>query len=76
MKRTVKPKKISESVYRYLQRHPEAGDTLEGITRWWLEFERSEQYVDEVSAAIESMLQKGVVKKVKCGIRYLYKLNK
>lgn len=49
---------------KYLQDEPDAGDTLEGISSFWLEFERIDQTVDEVSIALESLVKQGLVKKI------------
>ncbi len=59
--------KISIMILNYLQKNPEAGDTLEGITRWWLEAEKIEISVDEVTYALEILLQKGQVQRHKTG---------
>ena len=61
-----KQEEIEEMIMSYLQKHPDAGDTLEGITRWWLELERIDQSGDEVATAIESLVKKGSLKKFKC----------
>jgi len=29
-------KDISQEILKYLIKHPDASDTLEGITEWWL----------------------------------------
>jgi len=52
---------LSQQILDHLEKHPEAGDTLEGIATWWLEQQRIEQIVDEVSAALEFLVKKGVV---------------
>lgn len=49
---------------KYLQDKPDAGDTLEGIAQFWLEFERIDQTVDEVGIALESMVKRGSVTKL------------
>lgn len=59
--------KISIMILNYLRKNPEAGDTLEGITRWWLEAEKIEISVDEVTYALEILLQKGQVQRHKSG---------
>jgi len=61
----------------YLQKNPDAGDTLEGIARWWLEPARIESSVDEVADALESLIQKGIIRmhKLKDGTTF-YKSNK
>lgn len=63
-------------ILSYLRRNLKAGDTLEGITKWWLELERIEISVDEVGCVLESLVQRGVIKmhKVKNGPT-LYKIN-
>ncbi len=49
---------------KYLREKPDAGDTLEGISQFWLEFERIEQTVDEVSNALERLVRQGTVIKL------------
>ena len=69
-------KKISEIILNYLEDHPDAGDTVEGITRWWLEFERVDLSVDAVAMTLESMLERGLVRREIYNGIYLYKINK
>lgn len=48
-------------IVRYLESHPEARDTPEGIRRWWLVAE-SDGFSDmEVTAALAQLLQHGRV---------------
>ena len=74
---TKKEKNFSQMILNYLQRNPEAGDTLEGIVTWWLEQERIERAVDEVANVLESLVQKGSVRvhKTQNGTS-IYKINK
>lgn len=71
-----KQKKISRLILDYLRNNPEAGDTLAGITKWWLELEKIEHSVDEVANVLRDLIQKGVVKvhKTKGGTIF-YKIN-
>ncbi len=57
--------KTSELVIDYLQKNLDAGDTLEGITNWWLERERIDQVVDEITAVLENLVQKGTIQVVR-----------
>lgn len=50
-----KQEKVEALILSYLERQPNAGDTLEGITKWWLEMERIEVSVDQVAAACENL---------------------
>lgn len=52
---------LSEMILNYLRKHPDAGDTLEGITMWWLKKERIDATVDEVADVLREMVTKGVV---------------
>ncbi|MGA1794882.1 MAG: hypothetical protein ACMUIL_03385 [bacterium] len=61
---TKKQKKISKKILNYLKKNPKAEDTLEGITMWWLEFERIDQSIDEVSETLDSMVQSGEIEKL------------
>jgi hypothetical protein len=52
---------LSQRILRYLEKHPEAGDTLEGIVTWWLEQERIDRVVDDVADALRNLEKKGTV---------------
>jgi Fe2+ or Zn2+ uptake regulation protein len=54
---------ISKKILDYLLKNPDAGDTLEGISRWWVQSEYIEQSVDEVASVLERLTKEGVVKK-------------
>jgi hypothetical protein len=56
---------ISKKILDYLRKHPDAGDTFEGITKWWLESERVDEAVDEVAEVLEVLLVRGVLIKTK-----------
>jgi hypothetical protein len=46
----------------YIRANPGAGDTLEGIAKWWLETQRIESSVDEVADALESLVEQGTLR--------------
>ena len=46
----------------YLKRNPGAGDTMEGIARWWLDQARIEVSVEQVREALEELIDLGVIK--------------
>jgi hypothetical protein len=52
---------LSQRILSYLEKHPEAGDTLEGIVTWWLEQERIDRVVDDVADALRNLEKKGTV---------------
>lgn len=63
VRRTMKNEKelLSQRIISYLKKHPEAGDTLEGIVTWWLEQERIDRVVDDVADVLRSLEKKGTV---------------
>ncbi len=54
---------ISKKILDYLLKNPDAGDTLEGVSRWWVQSEYIEQSVDEVASVLDGLTEKGLVKK-------------
>jgi hypothetical protein len=73
---TKKQEKISRMILNYLRKNPNAGDTLEGITKWWLELERIDASVDDVACLLDDLIQKGIIKlrKTKGGTTF-YKIS-
>jgi hypothetical protein len=56
---------VDREVLSYLEAHPNAADTLEGITAWWLEQRRIRHGVEIVSGAIERLIDRGAVEKLR-----------
>jgi len=69
--------KIAVAVLRYLQEHPDAKDTLEGIAQWWLLTEYVERKLEEVKRGVAILLVRGLIVEVrKEGRQPYYQLNK
>lgn len=61
----------------YLSKNPEAADTLEAITEWWLLEQKINYEISRVSEALNELVDKGLVLKVKrADSRIYYRLNK
>ena len=54
---------VAQEINRYLEQHPQASDTMEGIVQWWLTHQRFEQAWDTVHKALEHLVAKGSVAK-------------
>lgn len=53
--------KYATQILEYLKAHPHAGDTLEGITRWWMVRQRLNESIAIVKRALEMLKSKGCV---------------
>lgn len=67
----------ARKIVDYLRKHPDAGDTLEGITKWWLKLEKMDESVSDVADVIDCLIKKGLIRRkdVK-GSKLIYKLCK
>ncbi len=54
---------VTSKILDYLRKNPDAGDTLEGISKWWLEYEKIDSAMDEVSLVLEKLIKEGKVKR-------------
>ena len=52
---------ISEEIHRYLLSHPDAADTIEGITKWWLTSQRYEETKTLVKKALNNLISRGLI---------------
>lgn len=52
---------IARAVLHYLQEHPDAKDTLEGIAQWWLLRECTERKIAEVERGVSILLARDLV---------------
>jgi hypothetical protein len=44
--------KIAREILRYLEHHPDAKDTLEGITQWWLQPQECAHWRQDIARAV------------------------
>jgi hypothetical protein len=54
---------IAAAIRRYLQAHPNAFDTVDGIAQWWLPAVRVEASPAAVAAALDELVAAGDVEK-------------
>ena len=54
-------KKMAQEIMAYLRENPCAGDSVEGISRWWLTRERITQSINTVQQALEHLSSVGLV---------------
>jgi hypothetical protein len=68
--------KLAQEILNYLQAHPHAGDSLEGIARWWVMCQRLSDSVEEVQHALEELKARGnVVEYLTSDGRTMYSLH-
>jgi hypothetical protein len=68
---------IADEILAYLVKHPEAQDTLEGITEWWLLEQRIRYAVAEVDAALHNLVTDDLLVTRECADgRTYYGLNR
>jgi hypothetical protein len=54
---------VATAIRRYLQRHPDAADTAEGIARWWLGGRCDEHELRRVQEAIAVLVKRGIMQR-------------
>lgn len=52
---------VAQVVLEYLQAHPQAADTAEGISAWWLGTSRRGPRVGAVVDALEELVARGAI---------------
>ena len=69
--------RVADDIQKYLQYHPNAADTLEGITKWWVSQICVEEAVEVIAKALEILERQGkVTKTVMVGGKEIYSRSK
>lgn len=67
---------MRREIIRYLQMHPNAADSLNGVIDWWLSDRYQAEDVKEVEQVLGQLITDGLVKKISLVDRtVLYKRN-
>lgn len=73
---TEKDQETARAILHYLQVHPDAKDTLEGIAQWWLLREWTERKLEEIERGVSILLSEGlIVERRREGVSTYYWLN-
>jgi hypothetical protein len=68
---------IANEVLAYLVEHPQAQDTMEGVTEWWLLEQRIRHAVADVETALRDLVGDDLLVARRCGDgRTYYGLNR
>jgi len=68
-------REMGKSLIQYLEEHPEAMDTAEGIAEWWMKGRESRD-VETVRRALGQLTTKGLLEVVASGKYAHYRLRK
>ncbi len=63
---------VAEEIRRYLETHPNAADSAEGVAKWWLTRQRFEHAVAQVQRALELLVAEGLIGKRTTGGKAVY----
>ena len=66
---------MAMDILRYVLRHPDAEDSIEGVARWWLLEQRIVDTVRETRVALRTLTERGLVVELGKGRRARYRLN-
>ncbi len=70
------PSEVVQHVLTYFLRHPQAADSVEGVTRWRLLESRVDRGIDETDRALDWLVARGfLVKRSAHGSQWIYSLN-
>lgn len=56
---------VVAAVVAHLQAHPLAADSAVGVARWWLGAEHAGIALEDVEAALETMVRSGVLRRLR-----------
>ncbi len=58
-------KRVAREIESYLQSHPAAADSLEGVAKWWLTLQRFNDALAIVQEALDYLISNGRVARAK-----------
>ena len=56
-------KEIADEIMQYLEAHPTASDTPDGIANWWVLHQRYLRGLEKVNEALDYLVAKGMISK-------------
>jgi hypothetical protein len=60
---------------RYLDEHPQAMDTVQGIAEWWVASQQVKVEVESLVKVLQRLVDEGLIERVNSANGPLYRLN-
>ena len=54
---------VEQQILQYMETHPNAADTAEGIAMWWLENNVHDLDIKQVEAALNNLVSQGLIRR-------------
>lgn len=70
--RQLRIQSVAQEISRYIDKRPNAAETVEGVTSWWISRQRIEESVEVVENALEYLVAQKTLVKRSLGRRTLY----
>jgi hypothetical protein len=68
---------MARAILQYLQQHPDAKDTIDGIAQWWLLKQWTERKYEEIETGIAQLVTRGLlIERRRPGLPPYYWLNR
>lgn len=67
---------VARAILEYLDEHPKAMDSLDGIAEWWLARARVRQDVSTIAKVLAELTRKGVLEEVGAAGQVRYRLKR
>ena len=69
-------RQLAEAVLAYLSECPNAMDTAEGVTDWWLARQQVRVQVEAVTRVLSALVERGVLEEVGSAEQQRYRLKR
>jgi len=63
---------VAQEISKYINKRPNAAETVEGVTNWWISRQRIEESIEVVENALEYLVGQQVLVKRNLGNQTLY----
>jgi hypothetical protein len=67
---------VARTILEYLDEHPKAMDSMEGIAEWWLARAQVRQDVSTIAKVLAELTKKGVLEEVSGAGKVRYRLKR
>lgn len=68
--------RLEEAILAYLDEHPDAMETREGIAEWWVMRRVVRAEVEAITRVLQALTERGVLETVGAGPRCRYRLKR